>query len=103
LATHSSHSSFLAYSFRERFPSGIPANVRRKITTEAGRGIEKLGHAIDYLTDEFVHDGCAVTKDHGRLQAIQLMAALNRQLYFACGVEPAFRERVRSLFHRFSN
>ncbi len=103
MAMQNSHSSLLEHTFQERFASGMPANVRRKITPEAGRGIEKLGHAIEYLTDEFVHDGCAVAKDYGRLQAIQLMAALNRQLYFACGVEPAFRDRVRSLFHRFLN
>jgi hypothetical protein len=88
-------------------PQGFVARTRadgqRRITPEAGRGIEKLGHAIEYLTDEFVHDGCAVVEDNGRLQAIRLLAALNRQIYFACGVEPAFRERVRMLFRRLLN
>jgi hypothetical protein len=74
--------------------------VRRKITEDAGRGLEKLGHALEYLTDEFVYDGCRVTEDYGRLQAIQLLASLNRQIYFACGVEPTFRERVQALFRR---
>ena len=81
----------------------MPGNVRRRITPEAGRGLEKLGHALEYLTDEFVNDGCAFAKDQGRLQAIQLLAALNRQLYFACGVEPTLRERVKSILGRFLN
>jgi hypothetical protein len=75
---------------------------RRRITPEAGRGLEKLGHALDYLTDEFVCDGCRFAQDCGRLQAIQLLASLNREIYFACGVEPTFRERVQSLFRRLS-
>ena len=74
--------------------------MRRRITPEAGRGLEKLGHAADYLTDEFVCNGCRFGEDCGRLQAIQLLASLNRQIYFACGVEPSFRERVESLFRR---
>jgi hypothetical protein len=72
--------------------------VRRRITPEAGRGLEKLGHALEYLTDEFVCDGCRFAEDCGRLQAIQLLASLNRQIYFACRVEPSFPERVQSLF-----
>lgn len=74
--------------------------VRRRITPDAGRGLEKLGHALEYLADEFVRDGCAVVEDYGRLQAIQLLAALNRQIYFACGVEPTMRDRVQSLVQK---
>jgi hypothetical protein len=71
--------------------------VRRRITPQAGRGLEILGHALDYLKDEFVYDGCRFDEDRGRLHAIQLLASLNRQIYFACGVEPTMRERVQSL------
>jgi len=74
--------------------------VRRRITPEAGRGLEILGHALEYLTDEFVHDGCRFAEDRGKLQAIQLLASLNRQIYFACAAEPSFRERMESLFRR---
>jgi hypothetical protein len=31
-----------------------------------------------------------------------LLASLNRQLYFACEVEPTFVERVRTICRRFS-
>jgi len=33
----------------------FPANRRRRITPRAGHALEILGHAIEYLTDEFVH------------------------------------------------
>ncbi len=91
-------------SFVESLPQTRVAEirrcVRRRITPEAGRGLEKLGHALEYLTDEFVHDGCNF-RDRGRLEAIQLLASLNRQVYFACGVEPSFRERVQELVRRW--
>ena len=74
--------------------------IRRRITPDAGRGLEKLGHALEYLTDEFVRDGCRFAEDYGRVQAIQLLASLNRQIYFACGVEPSFIERAQSLARR---
>jgi len=32
-----------------------------------------------------------------------LLAALNRQIYFACRVEPTLRERVQGLFRRLLN
>ena len=90
--------------FRESLPNG-PARssrrvVRRRISPEAGRGLEKLGHALEYLTDEFVLDGCRFAEDLGRVQAIHLLASLNREIYFACGVEPTFRDRVQSLLRR---
>ena len=80
--------------------SGPRPAIRRRITQEAGRGLEKLSHALEYLTDEFVRDGCRIAEDYGRVQAIQLLASLNRQIYFACGVEPSLRERVQSLVRR---
>ena len=86
--------------FPERLAERDGGTVRRRITPDEGRGLEKLGHALDYLTDEFVCDGCRFAEDRGRLQAIELLASLNRQLYFACSVEPSFRERAQSLFRR---
>jgi hypothetical protein len=74
--------------------------VRRRITPEAGRGLEILGHALDYLTDEFALEGCRFREDCGRLQAIELLTSLNRQIYFACDVQPTFRERAQGLFRR---
>lgn len=74
--------------------------VRRRITPEAGRGLEKLGHAAEYLADEFVHDGCRFAEDRAMLHAIDLLASLKRQIYFSCGIEPTLRERVQGLFRK---
>jgi hypothetical protein len=75
--------------------------IRRKITPEKGRGLEKLGHAVAYLEDEFVHNNVwAVSEDRGRLDAIQLLATLSRELYLECGIEPTIRDRVRALFQK---
>ena len=95
------HSSFRVLPFHKGLVAGSRRFVRRRITRDAGRALEMLGHALEYLTDEFVHDGCRFAEDDGRLQAIELLASLNRQIYFACTIEPTTRERVRSLFRRF--
>jgi hypothetical protein len=63
--------------------------VRRRIDQRAGRALEILGHAIEYLTDEYVHElateeQCPFSKDDGRVQAIQLLMSLNREIYFEC-------------------
>jgi hypothetical protein len=75
-------------------------SFRRKITPEVGRGLEKLGHAVEYLTDEFVHDGCRFAEDRARLHAIELLASLKRQIYGSCGIEPTLRQRVQGLFRK---
>jgi hypothetical protein len=98
LAVQDSHSFLTEVPAIERQPM-----VRRRISPEAGQGLEKLAHALEYLIDEFIHDGCKVDKDYGRLQAIQLLAALNRQIYFACGVQTTMRDRVQSLVQRLLN
>jgi hypothetical protein len=72
---------------------------RRRITPEAGRALEILGHAIEYLTDEFVQDDRAFSAKNEQLQAVQLLMALNRQVYFECPEIPTFAERCRALLH----
>jgi hypothetical protein len=76
----------------------------RRITPEAGRAIEMLGHAIEYLADEFAlecrsrEDQVAVGK-HPRIVAIEVMMTRNREIYFSCPTVPTFGERLRSLLH----
>jgi len=69
---------------------------RRHITEQAGRALEILGHAIEYLTDEFVEQGCSLSADKGQLDAVQLLMALNRQVYFECPEVPSLGERLRA-------
>ena len=82
--------------------SATEARVERKrhIDRQAGRALEILGHAIEYLADEFVHEGGSCSARNPRLQAIQLMMARNREIYFACPEIPTFAERWRAFFHR---
>ena len=62
-------------------------SVRRRTTPEAGFALEILGHAIEYLADEYVHEVGLLPSIHSgdpRVEAIQLLMAANRQVYFAC-------------------
>ena len=75
------------------------AKRSRRIGPEAGRALEILGHAIEYLTDEFVHEGLEFSAKNEQLEAVQLLMALNRQVYFECPEVPSFGERCRALLH----
>jgi hypothetical protein len=77
-------------------------NRRRRITPEAGHALEILGHAVEYLTDEFVYEDGALSARNAQLQAVQILMALNRQVYFACPEVPTFAERCRTLLHLHS-
>lgn len=69
---------------------------RRHITPEAGRALEILGHAIEYLADEFVERECSLSADKGQLDAVQLLMALNRKVYFECPEVPSLGERFKA-------
>ena len=70
---------------------------RRRISPEAGHALETLGHAIEYLSDEFVHSGGALTAHDGQVEAVQLLMGINRQIYFDCPIVPSLGERCRAL------
>jgi hypothetical protein len=75
--------------------------VRRQTTPEAGLGLEVLGHAIEYLADEYVHEvdllSFSLRRDP-RVEAIQLLMAANRQVYYACPLVPSFPPRLSLLW-----
>jgi hypothetical protein len=73
----------------------------RHITPEAGHAIEKLGHAIDYLADELVDKGTLLSPIDDRVQAIQILMALNRKVYFECPVIQTAGERIHAFLGRF--
>ena len=70
---------------------------RRRISPEAGHALEILGHAIEYLTDEFVHAGGSLSAHNAQVEAVQLLMAVNRQVYFECPEVPSLGERWRAL------
>lgn len=72
-------------------------SVRRRTTPEAGFALEILGHAIEYLADEYVHEAGLLPSIYSgdpRVEAIQLLMAANRQVYFACPLAPSLYQRV---------
>ncbi len=77
----------------------VRANRRRNITPQAGRALEILAHAIEYLTDEFVHQGLTFSAKNEQLEAVQMLMAINRQVYFECPEVPSLGERCRALLH----
>jgi hypothetical protein len=78
----------------------LRANRRRRIGPEAGHALEKLGHAIEYLSDEFVHEGGALDAHNAQVEAVQLLMALNRRIYLECPQIPSLGERWQSFLHR---
>ena len=74
-------------------------DAARRISPIAGRALEKLGHAIDYLSDEYAHRSPSMNPADPEVKAIQILMALNREIYFACPVVPTWTARLRSLLH----
>jgi len=69
---------------------------RRLISPEAGHALEILGHAIEYLTDEYVHDGGTFSAHDARIEAVQMLMSINRLIYLACPERPALHARCRA-------
>src|ERR1700722_13389702 len=60
--------------------------VRRRLSQQGGRALEILGHAIEYLADEYANDltdkGPLGSADP-RVAAIQILKELNRAVYYS--------------------
>jgi hypothetical protein len=78
----------------------VCVNRRRRIDPRAGHALEILGHAIEYLTDEFVHCGASSSSNRAQLEAVRLLMARNREVYFACPEIPSMGERWRAFLLR---
>jgi hypothetical protein len=81
-------------------PSKAPS-IRRTLSRESGHALEMLGHAIEYLADEYAadveHTGPLGNADP-RVEAIQILKQLNRSVYFSgTELEPPFRRMRRWL------
>jgi hypothetical protein len=87
---------------------GKPWHKLRKISPQAGRAIEILGHAIEYLADEHALD-CMTRPEralagaesglHPQIAAIELLKARNREVYFSCPEVLSISDRMRSWLH----
>ena len=99
MAASSMTSGFVAQGSAPLAATGPGIPRRRKISPEPGRALEILGHAIEYLTDEYVHAGGFLSANDGQMNAVEILMAANRQIYFACPEVPTLGERCRSLLH----
>lgn len=86
------------------FPINVSAPLKgqsrsrqRRVSPQAGRALEILGHAIEYLTDEFVQAGGSLSAQDAQVQTIQLLMATNREIYFSCPESRTFGDRFRAL------
>jgi hypothetical protein len=75
----------------------IPSHRRRQLSLRAARATRILSHAIEYLANEFLRDTLRPAAQAGRIQAFQLLMALNRQVYAECPELQTLRERCRHL------
>ena len=79
-------------------PTATPVravNRRRRISPEAGRALEILGHAIEYLADEFIYAAESLSACEAQVEAVQVLMKLNREIYLGCPIVPSFSERLR--------
>jgi hypothetical protein len=78
-------------------PPPVPF-VRRQLSRENAQGLEILGHAIEYLADEYAVDPAdkgPLGNADPRVAAIQTLKALNREIYFSGPeVQPVW-QRIR--------
>jgi hypothetical protein len=87
------HDPFFDFSGPPRPRTAQPRPfVRRRLSPEGGRALEILGHAIEYLADEYANDladkGPLGSADP-RVAAIQILKGLNRTIYYSgTQVEP---------------
>lgn len=95
-------STAFGFPIRTESPAAVTGRAvmrRRRISPEAGHALEILGHAIEYLTDEFVCTGEAFSAHDAQVEAVQLLMSLNREIYFGCPEVPTFADRFRALVH----
>jgi hypothetical protein len=88
-------------------PRGLATrSVRRRIAPRTGCALETLGHAIEYLADEYVYEfGRQPIADAAsglidpQVQAIQVLIEANREVYYACpAVTPFYQRILKRLF-----
>ncbi len=80
----------------------VPVRRSRRLSPEAGKAIEKLGHAIDYLTDEFALDCMSagsrtLSCPNPRIAAIEMLMACNREIYLSSPEVLPLPERLHSM------
>jgi hypothetical protein len=82
-------------------PVPLAPSIRRTLSRESGHALEILGHAIEYLADEYAADverAGPLGNADPRVEAIQILKRLNRAVYYSgTEMEPPFRRMRRWL------
>jgi len=89
--------SATSFSIPAAVPNAFAARLSasRRITPQAGHALEILGHAIEYLIDEYKYAGMPRSSRKEQEEAVKLLMALNRQVYFECPMVFTLAERFR--------
>jgi len=74
-----------------------PTERVRRVDVRSGRALEILGHAIEYLIDEYAFAHGSLNAPPADLDAVQLLMSLNREIYYSCPVQPTMSERLLAL------
>lgn len=85
----------------DAFPGfGPRPAIRRRITPEAGKALELLAHALEYLADDYAItcEGKPCLINH--LEAIEVLMELNRRVYFDCPPVNSAAMRCRAFLRR---
>lgn len=83
-------------------PINSPRVVRRTISQTHGRALEILGHAIEYLEDELSEEGFRAFDKIASVQAIEILKARNREIYFSCPITPLMTDRLMAILKAVS-
>jgi hypothetical protein len=77
----------------------ILAGRRRRVSPQADRALEILGHAIEYLTDELIFESedAPTSWRTGLIDSIQLLVEINRLVYFECPESLGIKDRSNLL------
>jgi hypothetical protein len=77
-------------------------NRRRQISPQRGKALEVLGHAIEYLADEFALRGLwtSMPAEDPQVRAMQILMAASRGVYYECPIVPRLAERFRDAWNR---
>lgn len=75
---------------------------RRRITPQSGRALEKLSHAIDYLSAESAPGSESRSGMRHRMEAERMLKALRREILQEAPVVEPFRKRCRTFVLQFT-
>ena len=82
----------VAFHDPSRAASAVRISTRNfSMTREAKRARTILGHAIEYLTEEFVRESTPLSVRQDLLMAVGVLMSLNREVHSECRIEPTFR------------